>query len=506
MGSFRRRLVVTFVALVALTALALGIATYALAANSLRQRVIEESTQLANFNIGTLAGEALPERPTRADVERSGLIEAFRLRGGTETIVDFGDGDPVISSLRFRSVPTLLSDQVKGIVASGRVGYEWLGVEGEPYLVVGGRLPPNGPSFFFLFRANGTEDALAGLRQALLAGGVVAVVLAGLAGGLLARQVLRPVRHASAAASRIAEGDLSARVPVARGDEFGAWAASFNRMAASLEDKVEQLQQAQQRQRQFVSDVSHELRTPLTALVNEAAMLKSLLHDAAPVGLAPETKRVGELLATDVRRLRLLVDDLLEISRLDAAAEEVAPSDFDLGAFLRSVVPARAPSAQLQLPGGGLPIRTDQRRLERIVGNLLDNAREHTGGAAVEVSASRAGESVLVDVADRGPGVSPDDLAHIFDRFYKADPSRHRGSSGLGLAIARENARLLGGRLEARLRAGGGLVFQLQLPVTGPLRSGEGPVTSPADSAQQPATAPASSPVNDRQDPREQRP
>jgi two-component system, OmpR family, sensor histidine kinase MtrB len=479
-GSFRRRLVVTLVALVALTALALSVATYALASTSLRQRLITESTQLTNFNIGVLAGEALLERPTRAEVERSRLVDAFRLRGGAETVVDFGDGDPLISSLRFQSVPSLLSNELKGIVASGSVGYQWLTLlpDGDPYLVTGGRLQPNGPNFYFIFPAGGIEDALAGLRQALVAGGVIAVILAALAAGLLARQVLRPVRQASVAAGRIAEGDLSARVPGARGDEFGAWAAAFNRMASSLEEKVTQLQEVQERQRQFVSDVSHELRTPLTALVNEAAMLKSLLHDAAAGALAPDTKRVGELLVTDVRRLRALVDDLLEMSRLDAEAEEVTPSDFDLAGFLRTVVPMRAPSARLQLPSEAMPIRTDQRRLERILGNLLDNAREHAEGTAVEVSAGRAGESVLVDIADRGPGVSPEDLAHIFDRFYKADPSRHRGSSGLGLAIARENARLLGGTLEARLRGGGGLLFQLQLPVTGPLRSGDGSVTS----------------------------
>jgi signal transduction histidine kinase len=480
-GSFRRRLVVTFVVLVALTALALGVATYALASTSLRERFVNESTQLTNFNIGVLAGEALPERPTRADVERSRLIDAFRLRGGAETMVDFGDGDPLVSSLRFQGVPGMLSNELKGIVASGGVGYQWLAIGDEPYLVTGGQLQPSGPNFYFLFPARGIEDALAGLRQALVAGGVIAVVLAALVAGLLARQVLRPVRQASTAATRIAQGDLSARVPAASGDEFGKWSAAFNRMAASLEEKVAQLQDAQQRQRRFVSDVSHELRTPLTALVNEAAMLKTLLHDA-PMGIAPDTKRVGEMLVTDVRRLRALVDDLLEISRLDAEAEAVTPSDFDLAGFLRAVVPARAPTAQLALPASPLHIRTDQRRLERIVGNLLDNAREHAGETAVEVSASRAGDSVLVDIADRGPGVSPEDLDHIFDRFYKADPSRTHGSSGLGLAIARENARLLGGSLEARLRGGGGLMFQLQLPVTGPLRSGDGPVT-PRDEA-----------------------
>ena len=491
-GSFRRRLVATFVALVALTALILGVASYLLVSYSLNDRLVRDSRQLASFNISVLAAGRLPEKPTRADFERSGLLEAFRLREGAETLVDFGDNDPFVSSLRFQGVPGQISNQLRTIVAAGNLGYERITVGDEPFLVVGGRLKPNGPDFYFLFSAREMEQALGGLRQALIAGGVIAVLLAAIVGGLLARRVLRPVREASRGARRIEQGDLSARLPVASGDEFGDWAASFNRMASSLQETVGELQETQQRQRRFVQDVSHELRTPLTALVNEAGMLKEHLDGGRLDGLSPEGKRVGELLVGDVRRLRALVDDLLEMSRLDAAAEELTLSEFDLAAFLRSVVAARAPGARLELPSGELPVRADRRRLERILGNLVDNAREHGEGAQVEVSASRSGESVLIDVADRGPGVPPEDVPRIFDRFYKADPSRHRGSSGLGLAIARENARLLGGSLEARLRGGGGLLFQLQLPVTGPLRSGDRVVTGAVESPGQPARQPRS--------------
>ena len=468
---FRRRLVVTFVGLVALTVLSLGLGSYLLVSYSLNQRLLDESTRLTDFNVSILAAERLPERPTRPDFEASGLFEAFSRRGGAGTIVDFGDGDPLVSNLRFRNVPARLSPDLRRIVAAGNVGYERLTVEDEPYLVTGARLPPAGPEFYFLFSAAEVEDALSRLRQALAAGGALLVLLAALAGRLLARQVLRPVGQASAAAHRIEQGDLSVRIPVGSNDEFGTWAASFNRMAAALEEKVAQLQEAQARQRRFVSDVSHELRTPLTALVNEAAMLKGHLDAGRLDGLDPDARRVGELLASDVRRLRGLVDDLIEISRFDAAVEEVAASEFDLGQFVRAVVASRLPAAQVRVPEGALPVRTDPRRLERIVGNLLDNAREHGGGSEVEVSTGLQRDAVVIEVADRGPGVPAEDLDRIFERFYKADPSRRQGSSGLGLAIAEENARLLGGTLQARLRAGGGLAFELRLPVTGSLRA-----------------------------------
>ena len=148
----------------------------------------------------------------------------------------------------------------------------------------------------------------------------------------------------------------------------------------------------------------------------------------------------------DVGRLRALVDDLMEVSRFDARAEQIALEPVDLGRLVATVAAARLPEAALDLPGEPLVVETDPRRLERILGNLLDNAREHAAGAPVEVTlAAERRRDRRWSVADRGPGVPPDRLERIFERFYKADPSRHGGSSGLGLAIAAEHAALLGG-------------------------------------------------------------
>jgi two-component system sensor histidine kinase MtrB len=133
------------------------------------------------------------------------------------------------------------------------------------------------------------------------------------------------------------------------------------------------------------------------------------------------------------------------------------------------VAAARLPDATVELPDAPLVIETDPRRLERILGNLLDNAREHAAGAPVEVRLTVASEEVVISVMDRGPGVPPARLDRIFERFYKADPSRHGGSSGLGLAIAAEHAALLGGHLTAANRPSGGLRIELWLPVTGSL-------------------------------------
>jgi two-component system sensor histidine kinase MtrB len=136
------------------------------------------------------------------------------------------------------------------------------------------------------------------------------------------------------------------------------------------------------------------------------------------------------------------------------------------------VAAARHPDAVLELPEERIVIDTDPRRLERILGNLLDNAREHAPGAVVVVRLRTTRDAVSIEVADRGPGVPADRLDRIFERFFMADPSR-RGGSGLGLAIAAEHAALLGGRLRARNRAGGGLAIELALPVTDSLPDGD---------------------------------
>ena len=461
MRGIRARLTVTLVALVAMTAVLLGAGAYVFVDNSLHAQVLHDAATQAAFDMSvTVPNRGLPANPTREDIGDSGLRETF-LQRGVDTIIDVGDGPAVVSRLDLADVlPTLPAD-LRARVDGGQLAYAWVTIGGRPSLVVGGRAGASGPAYYFVHDVRALEEALAQLRLALVVGTVILILVALLVARVIARGVLAPVEAAGRAAERIERGDLSARVPVTSDDEFGTWAERFNRMAAALADTIDRLETAEARNRAFVADVAHELRTPLAALVAEASILREHLGE-----LPVESRRAGELLVADVGRLRTLVDDLMEVSRFDAGAEQIAIEPIDMGGLVRSVSAARLPDASLNLPDQPLIIETDPRRLERILGNLLDNAREHAPGAPVDVSLTVDAGEIALAVSDHGPGVPPDRLERIFDRFYKADPSRHGGSSGLGLAIAAEHAALLGGYLTAANLASGGLRIELRLPVT----------------------------------------
>jgi two-component system sensor histidine kinase MtrB len=486
MRSLRTRLAVTLVLLVTLTVALIGVGVYAFVDASLRSSLVADARRQADFDLSVLLPAVQPPPADAAAFGASGLPEQFRLRGDARVIADFGDGAPWVPA----GLPGALdevSPALRDIVGRGELGYAWQPLGGEPSLVVGGR-QGTGPAIYLAFPARGVEDALAQLRLGLAAGGLIAILVALVVSGLIARGILRPVTSGAAVARRIADGDLGARVPTGGTIEMARWAEDFNRMADSLLATVTRLEAAEGQNRRFVADVTHELRTPLTALLAEASVLESSL-----AALPPDGRRAGELLVADVRRMRTLVDDLLEISRFDADVEQASIQAIDLGRLVTAVVAARHPAASVVLPSQPVVVDSDPRRLERILGNLLDNAASHAPGAAVEVSLTPVAGGAVIVVADRGPGVPADALPHLFERFWKADPSRAGaaagGSSGLGLAIAAENAALLGGSLRARNRPGGGLIVALTVPVTRSLPAGDGSATPASDarSIEQPA-------------------
>jgi two-component system sensor histidine kinase MtrB len=456
----RARLTATLLALVALTAAVLGVGSYLFVDNGLHRQALDDARDQAVFDLSVLIPERLPSEPTIDDIIAGRLGDNFQQRG-IETIVDLGQGDLYVSNLGLRGALDRLPADLTTRVAAGELAYAWTDIGAAPVLVVGGRLVPSGPDFYFVHDVGTLETTLTQLRLALGGGALVLVLVALLAARSIARGVLSPVEAAGRAAERIELGDFSARVSVTSRDEFGAWAERFNRMAAALGETIGRLEEAQAQNRRFVADVSHELRTPLAALVAEASILREHLE-----ALPPDSRRAGELLVADVARLRALVDDLMELSRFDAAAERVSAEPVDLGRLVSVVAAARLPDAGLRVPEAPLFVESEPRRLERIVGNLLDNAREHAPDSPVEISVEVDGDEVVVAVADSGPGVPGDQLERIFERFHKADPSRHDGSSGLGLAIAAEHAALLGGYLRAMNRPEGGLRVELRLPVT----------------------------------------
>jgi signal transduction histidine kinase len=437
--TLRRRLTLVLALAVGLSGIALGAGSYFLVRHNLFSDSVDSSIVQTRRNLAVA--------PAYRDTGK--LVDAYKSRGDFLTVATRG-GDTFLSSasVSLRSVPNGLRD----VVGRGELGYERTTVAGDRFLVTGAPAA-NGTKLYFFFPENGLRHELSVLRNVLLGGVGILVLLAALAGVVLARSTLRPVARASTAARSLAEGLLETRLPVEGRDEFGAWAQSFNEMAAALEAKIGELQAAQARERRFTADVAHELRTPLTALLGEASLLAGHL-DRMP----PEARRPAELLIADVGRLRKLVEDLMEISRFDAGAESVHAEEVDVAALVGATVRARGWDDRVRLEGDGLRVTSDPRRLERIVANLVGNALEH-GGSSVSV---RIGEHEI-EVADDGPGIPSEHLPHVFERFYKADASRSGGGTGLGLAIARENAILLGGELEVVSEPGQGTRFTLRL-------------------------------------------
>ncbi len=465
---FRARLTTTVIALVVAAVAIVSVTSYVLVRQSLRDQLVADSIDLAEFAVLELASTAqLPVDADRVSFEDSGLTERFLRRGVTGVFVDFGDADPYASSPEYLSTPALISPEVVALVDRGNFGYQFLQVSGDSLLVVAAERPSGPPVMYLFFDAGVVEQALGNLWRFLAVGAGVVIAISVITAGAVARGVLRPVRTAGAAAQQLAAGDLATRVSVESDDEFGRMSEAFNTMAATVEAQIVALEEAEARERRFVADVSHELRTPLTGLSNEAQLLEAGLHT-----IEGPTRRAAELLIGDVGRLCRLVDELLEISRLESGDASLDLTETDLARFLQAMITARLPGAHLVVSAAG-PVLCDRRGLERIVGNLLDNAAAHAPGATVEVAASVTDGMLRLTVSDDGPGIDDESLDRLFDRFFKSDPAR-QGGSGLGLAIARQHARRLGGDITvARRPVGSGLRFELAVPVTVLLPDGD---------------------------------
>jgi signal transduction histidine kinase len=451
-GRFRWRLVVAFVVTAALAAGIVAAGSYLLVRND-RLNAFQDRAEVTAGLALSIAG--LGQEPVDPSLSPREIVQKIRGRRGFEVVVVEGSSAASSAgSVDATDVPAHLEreDPVDGFY---RMQAD---IDGNTYLILSSA-EVNGPTnAYFFFHLDALQRELHRLAGILSRAWLAVALLSGLVGLVLARQTLRPVARASQAARSLAEGLLETRLPVEREDEFGAWAVSFNEMADALQEKIEALTAARDRERRFTADVTHELRTPLTGLVGSASMLRAELDT-----LAPEAKWAAERLLAEVVRMRDLVQELLEISRLEGGHETVSRLSIDSRTFLSSVIRHRSWKERVEIRGEDVEVYTDPRRLERIVFNLLDNALKH-GGGHVCVSAVKRNGQVEVAVADRGPGIAAEDLPHVFDRFYKADPSR-AGGTGLGLAIARENARLLGGTISVTSEPGRDTTFTLELPV-----------------------------------------
>ncbi len=288
----------------------------------------------------------------------------------------------------------------------------------------------------------------------LIAAGIVAVVVS----IVISSRLARPIADMAVASSEIAAGHYEERVPTARG-ELGELAASFNSMAASLEA-------TEKRRLELIGDVAHELRTPISTIGGYLEGLEDGVFTPSP-----ETWR---LLGDATNRLSRLVDDLSELWRAEAHETSLVPTDLDGAAEVSDAVErhrAAATARSIDLALGDVRpvrLRADRSRLAQVLDNLVANAIRYTPeGGAVRISLTAADPFARVSVADTGPGLSPDQQSHVFERFYRADPSRSRaaGGSGLGLAIAKALIGEMGGRIVASSPGlGKGSTFSVDVP------------------------------------------
>ncbi|WP_245625686.1 MtrAB system histidine kinase MtrB [Corynebacterium lowii] len=368
-------------------------------------------------------------------------------------------------------IPTSL----RKFVSEGQVSTQFHEVgrsDGSRYnaLIIGSPTSSDIPGLqvYLVLSMENDEETMALIRGLIsTAAGIVVVLLIGIA-WLLAQQVITPVHSASRIAERLAAGHLRERMSVEGEDEMARLAMSFNTMAESLSKQIQQLQEYGDLQRQFTSDVSHELRTPLTTVRMAADMIAMHADE-----FDPGTRRATELMTAELDRFEDLLADLLEISRHDAGVADLSESRLDIRLCVKEAwrqVEHLAEEIGVQVnfegPDEPLHLTADSRRVERVLRNLLANAIDHSEGNPVTVTWAGNEEAVAVTVTDHGVGLREGQEELVFNRFWRADPSRkrHSGGTGLGLAIAQEDIILHGGILDATGTEGVGSQFRVVLP------------------------------------------
>jgi heavy metal sensor kinase len=305
------------------------------------------------------------------------------------------------------------------------------------------------------------EEALERLMHTLIIAVPLTMALAGGSGVFLAKRALKPVEHITQTAGEIEESDLSRRIKVHTEDELG-------RLASTLNQMIDRLEQAFSRQRQFTADASHELRTPLAVIQAESTLALQKERTAS------DYQASLEAISQEVTHMSAIIDKLLILARADAGKERLAFERVNLGELLHDLasdVKTLCQEKGIQFQLGqmeNLIIKGDKASLNGMLLNLLDNAIRYTpNGGTVSVSLAREGQIATVAIKDTGIGIPPEHIPHIFERFYRADKARSRteGGSGLGLAICQHIAEVHRGKIEVESQVGEGSTFSVSLPL-----------------------------------------
>lgn len=463
--------------------------------------VLAESSRATSLAQSIFDADLATADPTRTDLESLGSSIVGAIRGSTTSPGGFavgimrtpGQNTPVIlqpsasSGFTEAVITSGLREAVAANVPADRVWWQSVRLTGSSPGIAAGTLitVPNAGFYelYLVFDLRDTQETLNFVQQTLTIGAVLLVILIGIVSYVVSRLVVEPVRLAADTSQRLAAGELEVRIPEKGEDVIATLARSFNGMADSLQQQITRLAELSRVQQRFVADVSHELRTPLTTI----RLAGDVLYDQRE-GFEPATQRSAELLHTQVQRFEVLLADLLEVSRYDAGAIELDLEETNLVRLVEELVESmqilaqeRGSDLRLVAEGGYSPIEIDARRIRRILRNLVGNAIEHGEGKPIVVTIDSNETAVALTVQDQGVGISAESIPRVFDRFWRADPSRQRtlGGTGLGLAISLEDAALHGGALDVWSEPGVRTCFRLVLPREQGQPMGESPLALP---------------------------
>ena len=432
------------------------------------QSVFSSSTATSPDQVQESARGALASLKASAAGAGATNVALLRSEGSTASLR--------INQIEDEQMRGLITPQMREAVAQGGAQWQSVGIRASdsdkvsPGILVGTQvqLPRAGThELYILYSLAADQRQVDVVLRVLVLSALPIIVALPIGVFALLHRLLLPVRLTVSAATKAAEGDLDVRVEVHGADEMAALGRAFNAMTSSLQDTISRYDELAKLQQRFVSDVSHELRTPLTTI----RMAEDIVWDNRE-DLPAHARRSAELLHDQTERMEQMLADLLEISRYDAASALLDAEERDLRPIVTRVVEACAELAQRQ----GVPVEVvaparaaaeiDERRIERVIRNLVVNAIEHADGTRVAITVATSATDVACRVRDRGVGMTQEVADHVFDRFYRADTARARttGGTGLGLAIATEDVAIHGGRLQAYGEPGNGASFLMTLP------------------------------------------
>ena len=432
------------------------------------QSVFSSSTATSPDQVQESARGALASLKASAAGAGATNVALLRSEGSTPSLR--------INQIEDEQMRGLITPQMREAVAQGGAQWQSVGIRASdsdkvsPGILVGTQvqLPRAGThELYILYSLAADQRQVDVVLRVLVLSALPIIVTLPIGVFALLHRLLLPVRLTVSAATKAAEGNLDVRVEVHGADEMAALGRAFNAMTSSLQDTISRYDELAKLQQRFVSDVSHELRTPLTTI----RMAEDIVWDNRE-DLPAHARRSAELLHDQTERMEQMLADLLEISRYDAASALLDAEERDLRPIVTRVVEACAELAQRQ----GVPVEVvaparaaaeiDERRIERVIRNLVVNAIEHADGTRVTITVATSATDVACRVRDRGVGMTQEVADHVFDRFYRADTARARttGGTGLGLAIATEDVAIHGGRLQAYGEPGKGASFLMTLP------------------------------------------